>query len=46
MDERRRSSAVAGLILILLGGLFLVGQLFPGLWNWVGAYSCHGLSHS
>src|SRR5512133_168122 len=39
MDERRRSSAVAGLILILLGGLFLIGQLFPGLWNWVGAYS-------
>lgn len=31
MDERGRTNIVAGLVLIFIGGIFLVYQLFPGL---------------
>ena len=35
MEQNRRGSLVIGLILILLGGLFLLGQLLPDLQSWV-----------
>ena len=35
MDRRQRSSLVAGLILILLGGCFFVAQLIPNLQIWI-----------
>ncbi len=35
MEQNRRGSLVVGLILILLGGLFLLGQFMPGLQSWV-----------
>jgi len=35
MDNRNRSSLVFGLVLILIGGLFLAGQLFPDLFDWL-----------
>jgi hypothetical protein len=39
MEDRRRSSAVIGLLLILLGIAFFAGQFFPGLWTWFGGFS-------
>ena len=35
MEQNRRGSLVVGLILILVGGLFLLGQFMPGLQSWV-----------
>ncbi len=35
MDRRRRSSLAAGLVLILLGALFLVVQFQPGWQRWL-----------
>ncbi len=40
MDKQRRSSLALGVVLILLGGIFLATQLFPGLqvvisWPWI-----------
>jgi len=35
MEQQKRGSLAVGLILILLGGLFLLGQLVPGLQQWV-----------
>lgn len=34
MNERQRTGAVFGVILILVGLLFLAGQLLPGLFGW------------
>ncbi len=39
MEESRRSALVGGIVLILVGILFLVGQIVPGLWGWVGPLS-------
>jgi hypothetical protein len=39
MEESRRSALVGGIVLILLGILFLAGQIIPGLWDWVGPLS-------
>ncbi|MCX6029636.1 MAG: hypothetical protein NT169_10085 [Chloroflexi bacterium] len=39
MEESRRTALVGGIVLILLGILFLVGQIVPGLWGWVGPLS-------
>jgi hypothetical protein len=36
MDQSRRFALVFGVVLILLGILFLAGQILPGLWGWVG----------
>ncbi len=38
-DRSRRSALAVGILLIVLGGLFLAGQLFPGLFDWVGPLS-------
>jgi hypothetical protein len=35
MDERRRSSLAIGLLLILVGGYFLVAQFVPGVEAWL-----------
>ncbi len=35
MEQNRRGSLVVGLILILLGGLFLLGQFLPGWQSWL-----------
>lgn len=35
MEQQKRGSLAAGLIFILLGGLFLLEQLVPGLQRWV-----------
>ena len=40
MDGQRRSNLALGVVLILLGGVFLATQLFPGLglalsWPWI-----------
>jgi hypothetical protein len=40
MDRKRRSNLVGGLLLILLGAWFLLGQFWPGLhlefsWPWI-----------
>jgi len=32
MNSSQRSALVGGLLLILLGGFFLIGQVVPGLW--------------
>jgi hypothetical protein len=39
MDRKTRSNVAVGAVLILIGILFLVGQLVPGLWAWVGPFS-------
>ena len=39
MDEGRRSNLAVGLVLILLGVLFLIGQLVPALWSRIGPFS-------
>jgi len=39
MDRATRSGLAAGLVLILVGAVLLVGQLFPGLWGWMGPWS-------
>ena len=39
MEANRRSALVGGVVLILLGILFLVGQLVPNLWGWVGSFT-------
>lgn len=36
MSASQRSALAGGVILILLGLLFLLGQVAPGLWSWVG----------
>jgi hypothetical protein len=35
-DRSRRSALAVGVLLIVLGVLFLAGQLFPELYSWVG----------
>lgn len=35
MDQKKRGSLIVGLILILLGGWFLLGQLVPDLQRWI-----------
>ncbi|MGE5530717.1 MAG: hypothetical protein ACM3VW_01200, partial [Bacteroidota bacterium] len=35
MTSSQRSALAGGLVLILLGIVFLAGQLIPGLWSWV-----------
>lgn len=35
MTSTQRSALAGGLVLILLGILFLAGQLLPNLWSWV-----------
>lgn len=39
MTSSQRSALAGGLVLILLGVLFLAGQLLPNLWSWVGEAS-------
>ena len=39
MSSSQRSALVGGIILILLGVIFLVSQVAPGLWSWVDAFS-------
>lgn len=39
MTSSQRSALVGGLILILLGGLFLANQLVPGMWSWITEFS-------
>ncbi len=39
MDQKRKSALTTGLILILVGVVFLLGQLMPGWWNWMGPFS-------
>lgn len=39
MEGSRRSALVGGVVLILLGLFFLVSQVAPGLWGWVGPLS-------
>ncbi len=39
MNRNRRSALGTGLVLILVGVLFLAGQLIPGLWDRVGPLS-------
>lgn len=34
MEQRNRSNLAAGLLLILVGGVFLVAQIAPGLFTW------------
>jgi hypothetical protein len=38
-DRSRRSALAVGVLLIVLGVLFLAGQLFPGLFSWVGQFT-------
>jgi hypothetical protein len=37
MDTKKRSNLVGGLLLILIGGVFLVAQLSPDLFYWLDA---------
>lgn len=40
MEERSRRSALGkGIILILLGGLFLLGRIMPGAFGWIHDFS-------
>lgn len=39
MSSSQRSALVGGLLLILLGVLFLLGQVAPGLFDWLDAFS-------
>jgi hypothetical protein len=39
MTSSQRSALVGGVVLILLGILFLAGQVMPGLWSWVNEFS-------
>lgn len=39
MTSSQRSALAGGIVLILLGILFLAGQLAPGLWSWVDAFT-------
>lgn len=39
MTSSQRSALVGGLFLILLGLLFLAGQLIPNLWAWADGFS-------
>ena len=39
MTSSQRSALIGGLILIGIGILFLIGQLVPGLFNWLDAFS-------
>lgn len=36
MNAARRSTLAGGIVLILLGILFLTAQLFPDMWSWIG----------
>jgi hypothetical protein len=35
MDSRSRSNLAGGIVLILIGALFLIGQLSPGVYDWL-----------
>jgi hypothetical protein len=39
MDRARRSTLGVGVLLIVLGLLFLVRQLFPGFFGWIGPFT-------
>ncbi len=39
MNSSQRSALGGGLVLILIGALLLVGQLVPGVWSWLDAFS-------
>lgn len=39
MDASRRSAIAGGIVLILLGLVFLAGQMFPGLRSWINVFS-------
>ncbi len=39
MTSSQRSALAGGIVLILLGIVFLVGQLVPSLWSWVNEFS-------
>lgn len=39
MTSSQRSALAGGVFLILLGIVFLAGQLMPGLWAWVNGFS-------
>ena len=39
MTSSQRSALAGGVILILLGILFLAGQVMPSLWSWVNEFS-------
>ncbi len=39
MDRNRRSALATGVVLILVGVVFLAGQLIPGGWGWLAPLS-------
>lgn len=39
MTSAQRSAVAGGVVLILLGFIFLAGQLFPNIWSWVTEFS-------